>query len=92
MDILNELRNDYLSNRNIAIGSILIIILSYFGYQFVKNRPQNIEITEKEVEVSEKIPSKDKKMIKNEMTSKEVNEMIKKEFALLFKTLTKEIT
>ena len=46
MDILNELRNDYLSNRNIAIGSILIIILSYFGYQFVKNRPQNIEITE----------------------------------------------
>ena len=91
MDILNELRNDYLSNRNIAIGSILIIILSYFGYQFVKNRPQNIEITEKEVEISEKIPSKDKKMIKNEMTSKEVNEMIKKEFALLFKTLTKEI-
>ena len=48
MDILNELRNDYLSNRNIAIGSILIIILSYFGYQFVKNRPQNIEITEKD--------------------------------------------
>ena len=49
MDLLNELRNDYLSNRNIAIGSILIIILSYFGYQFVKNRPQSIEITEKEV-------------------------------------------
>ena len=91
MDLLNELRNDYLSNRNIAIGSILIIIVSYFGYQFVKNRPQNIEITEKEMEVSEKIPSKDKKMIKNEMTSKEVNEMIKKEFASLFKTLTKEI-
>ena len=91
MDLLNELRNDYLSNRNIAIGSILIIIISYFGYQFVKNRPQNIEITEKEMEVSEKIASKDKKMIKNEMTSKEVNEMIKKEFASLFKTLTKEI-
>ena len=30
-------------------------------------------------------------MIKNEMTSKEVNEMIKKNIALLFKTLTKEI-
>lgn len=91
MDLLNELRNDYLSNRNIAIFSILFIILSYFGYQFVKNRPQNIEITEKEVEISEKTSNKDKKMIKNEMTSKEVNEMIKKEFSLLFKTLTKEI-
>ena len=46
MEIINNIKENYLTNRNMVIGAILFIITSYFGYKFFINKP-SLQMIEK---------------------------------------------
>ena len=90
MEIINNIKENYLTNRNMVIGAILFIITSYFGYKFFINKPSLQMIEKKEDKIVER---KDTTPIqaKKEYTNDEMNQYIQDEFKVLFKTLTREI-
>ena len=87
MEIIENIKENYLTNRNLVIGAILFIITSYFGYKFYINKPlPQSKIDDK---VEEKTIIKEEPV--KEYTNDEMNQYIQDEFKVLFKTLTKEI-
>ena len=87
MEMIENIKENYLTNRNLVIGAILFIITSYFGYKFYINKPlPQSKIDDK---VEEKTIIKEEPV--KEYTNDEMNQYIQDEFKVLFKTLTKEI-
>ena len=89
MDNFQNIRETYLTNRNLLIGLILFIISSYLGYKVYLNKPSPQINLNDDNEIQEKTMIKQEPI--KEYTNDEMNTYIQEQFKVLFKTFTREI-
>ncbi len=101
MDMIHELRENHLTNRNLLIGTILFVLASYLGYKLImgqrgysqtNNDPINNDpINNDPINNDSTNNDNDKDDYYKKPTNEEINRIIKDEFSSLFKTFTREI-